>query len=324
MAEQLKENTGQKLAQDNSDNGKAEESKTVKATVVNVTQEPKTSKFKEYLDIILFAIMWALILKFLIIEAYKIPSSSMENTLVVGDFLLVNKFVYGATTPRNIPFTDIRIPFLRLPSLKDPKPGDVVVFDFPGSRDEVQSREVINYIKRLAAGPGDSLQIINRVLYVNGKEVPYPGDAVILGNPQNSNIADQRIFPKGAEWNEDNYGPLRVPKKDDLIKITPDNIEQWKTFVIREGHTIRLTADNKVFIDEKETKQYKVEQDYYFMIGDNRNNSSDSRFWGFLARDKIIGEAMIIFWSWNPEISFSEFGRLLGSIRWGRIANIIH
>jgi len=325
MEEQIKEKKEENKTLENTDN-KPETPKTeVNSTVVNVTNEPKPkSKAIEYFDALLFAGLVAIFLKIFFVEAYRIPTGSMESTLLVGDFLLVNKFIYGATTPRNIPFTDVRIPFLKLPALKNPKKNDVIVFDFPGNRDEVQSREVINYIKRLAAGPGDSLQIVNRVLYVNGQEVPLPPDAKIMGSPQNPKIADQRIFPKGTEWNEDNYGPVRVPKKDDIIKITPDNIDEWKTFVMREGHTIRLTADNKVFIDETETSDYKVEQDYYFMIGDNRNNSLDSRYWGFLARDKIIGEAMIIYWSWNPEISFSDFGRLFGSIRWGRIANIIH
>ncbi|MCI0449272.1 MAG: signal peptidase I [Chlorobi bacterium] len=322
MAENLKENTTQKITQTNSENHKPENSE-LSGTVVNVTNEPKPSKLKEYFDALLFAGLVAIVLKIFFLEAYRIPTGSMENTLLVGDFLLVNKFVYGATTPRSIPFTDVRIPYLKLPALKNPKNGDVVVFDFPGSRDEVQSREVINYIKRLAAGPGDSLQIINKALYVNGKEVPYPEDAKIMGEPQSPKIPDQRIFPKDSRWNEDNYGPIKVPKKGDIIKITPDNIEQWKTFVMREGHTIRLSADNKVFIDEVETSDYKVAQDYYFMLGDNRTNSLDSRYWGFLARDKIIGEAMVIYWSWNPEISFAEFGRLFGSIRWGRIANTI-
>jgi signal peptidase I len=118
-------------------------------TVVHIIDHPKPSKFKEYFDALLFAGLVALILKIIFIEAYRIPTGSMENTLLIGDFLLVNKFNYGATTPRNIPFTDIRTPFFRFPALKDLKKGDVVVFDYPGDNNELRSKEVINYIKRL-------------------------------------------------------------------------------------------------------------------------------------------------------------------------------
>lgn len=295
----------------------------VKDTVVHVTHNPKpNSKLKEYFDALLFAGLVAIILKIIFVEAYRIPTGSMENTLLVGDFLLVNKFIYGATTPRNIPFTQTRIPFFRLPALKEPDRGDVVVFDYPGNTNELVSAEVTNYIKRLIGKPGDTIQIINKKLFVNSAEVPDPPDAKFNKSVTSSTLLD--IFPKGKPWNDDNYGPVIVPKMGDLIKITPDNIEDWKTFIRREGHTVRLTADNKVFIDETENSSYKVEKNYYFMMGDNRNNSSDSRMWGFMPEDNIIGEAMIIYWSWNPDIPFGEFGRLFDSIRWDRIAKIIH
>lgn len=294
-------------------------------TVVNVTQEiknQKNSKFKEYFDALLFAAIVALFLKIFIVEAYRIPTGSMENTLLVGDFLLVNKFVYGATTPRSIPFTDIRAPFFRFPAITSPKKGDVVVFDFPGSINEKESPLPINYIKRLVGEPGDTIKIIDKVLYVNGAVFQNPPDAKFSREISKNPYPD--MFPRGNPWNDDNYGPVTIPKKGDVIKITPENFDEWKMFIIREGHSIRLTADNKVFINEKETKNYTVEKNYYFMMGDNRNNSSDSRYWGYLAEDNIIGEAIMIYWSWDPNISFSEIGRLLGTIRWDRIAKVIH
>jgi signal peptidase I len=294
-------------------------------TDTKVKSKKSKSKSKELLDALLFAALVAFFLKIFFIEAYRIPTGSMENTLLVGDFLLVNKFIYGATTPRNIPFTDIRVPFFRLPSLKDPHKGDVVVFDFPGNRDELQSKEVVNYIKRLVGEPGDTIQIVNQALYVNGKAFENPPNSIF--NPAHtgmtSNSADTRIFPRGSGWNDENYGPIRVPKKDDVIELNADNFEAWKTFIMREGHNPRLAADKKVFIDEKETSGYKVEKDYYFMMGDHRNNSLDSRFWGFVPRENVVGEALLIYWSWNPEIPFTRIGELIGSIRWNRIANII-
>jgi len=280
---------------------------------------------KEIIDALLFAGLVALFLKIFIIEAYKIPSGSMENTLLVGDFLLVNKIVYGATTPRNIPFTDIRIPYFRFPSFSEPHHGDVVVFDFPGYRDEPQSKDVVNYIKRLIGEPGDTVLIRNRVVYVNGNIVPNAPDALIdKEGMKDTNSAEAKIFPRGSKWNEDNYGPLVVPKKGDLVKINKDNFPMWDLFIKREGHNCRIASDGKVFIDEIPVSEYKVEKNYYFMLGDHRTNSLDSRFWGFMPRENVVGEALIIYWSWNPEIQFSRLGELINSIRWNRIGKVIH
>ena len=294
-----------------------------KDTVEHIIHSPKpTSKLKEYFDALLFAGVVALILKIIFVEAYRIPSSSMENTLLVGDFLLVNKFIYGATTPRNIPFTHTRIPYFRFPALKEPDRGDVVVFDYPGNANELAAPEVTNYIKRLIGKPGDTIQIVNKTLFVNSVVFPNPQDAKFSESVSRGSYTD--IFPRGRQWNDDNYGPIIVPKQGDVITITPDNIDDWKTFIKREGHSIRLAADNKIFIDETENSTYKVEKNYYFMMGDNRDNSSDSRVWGFMPAENVIGEAIIIYWSWNPDIPFAEFGRLFDSIRWDRIAKIIH
>lgn len=293
----------------------------VESTVTNVTHEPKRSLFVEYLDALLFAIIVALVLKIFVIEAYRIPSGSMENTLIVGDMLLVNKFIYGATTPRNVPFTDIRIPYFRFPAIDAPERGDVVVFDFPGTLNEKQPPEITNYIKRLIGEPGDTIQIKDKVLSVNGLEFPNPPD--VKFDTEITKLPNTNIFPPGSGWNDDNYGPIIVPKKDDVIEVTPGNFDTWRMFIIREGHSIRVSADRKIFIDEKETQEYRVEKNYYFMMGDNRNNSTDSRMWGFLSEDNIIGEAMVIYWSWNPDIPMDQFSRKIESIQWDRIAKFI-
>jgi signal peptidase I len=290
--------------------------------VIHETPGKKKSKPKEYFDALVFAAIIAVILKLFLIEAYRIPTGSMEETLLVGDFLLVNKFVYGATTPRNIPFTEIRIPFYRFPALRSPHKGDVVVFDFPGNRDEVQSPEMVNYIKRLVGEPGDSIQIINKQLFVNGKSFPNPEHSKFSSGEQNPRLTDPRIFPKNSGWNEDNYGPLRVPKEGDIITLNSGNFDVWKMFIIKEGHKPTI-SDTVVYLDDKPVTEYKVERNYYFMMGDNRNNSLDSRFWGFMPKENIVGEALIIYWSWDPNIPFTRFGELMRSIKWDRIAKVI-
>lgn len=283
----------------------------------------KKSRTREYFNAIGFALLIAIVLKFFFIEAYRIPTGSMEQTLLVGDFLLVNKFVYGVSTPRSIPFTDTRLPFLRLPGFRSPHRGDVVVFDYPGNRDDLTSKEIVNYVKRLIGEPGDTIQVINKVLLVNGKVFENPPEAVFGQSMMDPSISEARLFPKGCGWNEDNYGPLYVPKKGDVIHLTTQNLESWKTFIMREGHMPGVTSDSKITIDNLPMKDYTVERDYYFMMGDNRNNSSDSRTWGFVPRENIIGEALLIYWSWDPAIPFSEFGNLTHSIKWDRVGRIV-
>ena len=281
------------------------------------SKDKKKSRPKEYFDALIFAAVVAIFLKIFFVEAYRIPTGSMENTLLVGDFLLVNKFVYGATTPRNIPFSDKRIPYLRFPDFKEPKRGDVVVFDFPGNRDEVQSPEVVNYIKRLIGEPGDTLHIINRIVYVNGQVFPNPPDSKFISSPQNSNIVNPRIFPKGSGWNEDNYGPIRIPKEDDIIKLDSSNIDMWRMFITREGHNVQVLPNSGIVIDGTASSEYKVQQDYFFMMGDNRHNSLESRFWGFVPEDHIVGKAFFIW------LSLDKNANLLHKIRWSRFFNLI-
>ncbi|MCY7362214.1 MAG: signal peptidase I [Ignavibacteria bacterium] len=283
------------------------------------------SKPREFINALVYAGVVAFIIKILLFEAFRIPTGSMEKTLWVGDFLLVTKFTYGATTPRNVPFTDIRLPYFKLPAFKDPKKGDIIVFDFPGDRDDVQSKEVVNYIKRCVGVSGDTIQIKGKKLYVNGELVPNPPNSMFDNINRPETAVSPRLFPKGSNWNEDWYGPLYIPKKGDKMKIDSSNYEKWRMFVIKEGHTIKMTGDKKVFVDDKEliNGEYTVGRDYLFMMGDNRNNSLDSRFWGFMPVENVVGEALIIYWSWDPSIPFSNFIDLVGSTRWNRIGTMI-
>lgn len=291
------------------------------------TVKPKTVSQKawDFFKNLLFAAIAALIIKTFLIETSRVPTGSMETTIMVGDFLFVNKFIYGSSSPRNIPFTDIALPYFQMPALSEPEKGDIVVFEFEGERDELKSEQIMNYVKRLIAVPGDTLEIRNKVVFVNGKEARRPSHIRYSESTQPKGVPDFQIFPKGENWNKDNYGPLVIPKQGDVINLNVSNIEKWRTIIDRE-HEKRVVQVNgdKVYIDGKETNSYILKKDYYFMMGDNRDESWDSRFWGFVPRDKIVGEAFLIYWSWDPSIEFSEFFKLLGSTRLNRIAKFVH
>lgn len=207
----------------------------------------KKSTFREYTEAIVIAVLLALFIRTFVVQAFKIPSGSMLPTLLIGDHLLVNKFIYG-----------IRVPFSGkvLVPVKEPKSGDIIVFRFPKDRS-------IDYIKRVIGVPGDTIQVKNKKLYRNNVRVDDP----------HAHFTSTIILPAGGSP-KDNFGPVTVP-------------------------------DGK-----------------YFVMGDNRDNSSDSRFWGFVEEADVRGKAMIIYWSWDidkPLLSPERFT----SIRWDRLADII-
>ncbi len=292
-----------------------------------IKKEEKTSKQKstEFIKNLLFALVAALLIKSFLIETSRVPTGSMETTIKVGDFLFVNKFIYGSSSPRNIPFTNVELPFFQLPAFTDPEKGDIVVFEYPGNRDEMYSPEIMNYVKRCIATPGDTLEIKNKVVFINGKEAPIPAHIQYLEARETpAGVADYRIFPKGAPWNKDNYGPYVIPKEGDVIELNLGTVEQWRTIIDREfGKRVVVIKNGKILIDGKEVSSYTIQRDYYFMMGDNRDGSDDSRFWGLVPRDLVVGEALMIYWSWDPSISFTSIFKLLGTVRVNRIAKIV-
>ncbi len=232
----------------------------------NQTQKVRRkSIFRDYLESLIVALILALIIKTSLVEAYKIPSGSMEDTLLVGDFLLANKFIYGS----KVPLIDVH-----LPAIREPKPGDIIIFKFPGNLKQ-------NYIKRLIATEGQVLEIRDKEVYVDGKLFP---------DPAHSKHTDQTPSSLGNP-HRDNFGPYRVPKG------------------------------------------------YLFVMGDNRDNSYDSRFWGPLDRKLVLGKALIIHWSWkkDEQAPHMDLGNPLSiphsigyniwhfpeRVRWGRIGNLI-
>jgi signal peptidase I len=194
----------------------------------------KKSIVREYAEIIVLAVALALFVRTFFVQAFRIPSESMENTLLVGDFLFANKFVYGA-----------KLPFVnwRLPAVRDPEPGDIIIFKYPGDRKT-------DYIKRCVAVEGQTVELKGETLYVDGVPVNEDYTKYVLGD----------AHPR-------TYGPYVVP----------------------EGHI--------------------------FMMGDNRDNSADSRAWGPLSKDLIAGKAMFIYFSWNNDSHTVRFSRIGDIIR---------
>jgi signal peptidase I len=289
------------------------------------SQAPGRSWLSEYLKVIFFTLLIAFALKVLIVDAYRIPTGSMENTLLAGDFILVNKFIYGPTTPRYVPLTNVEIPFIRFPGLSQPDRGDVIVFRFPGERDEVIPSENLNYIKRCIGLPGDTVELRDKKVFVNSRSLPSVQTmkkGIGRANPRGRN--DLRIFPSGTSFNEDNYGPIYVPGKGDTLLLSLDNIKQWMVFLQRDGAEVDVTNDGSIMIDGIVTSRYGVRKNYYFMLGDNRDNSLDSRFWGFVPEDHIIGQAILVYWSWRWDGSASHsIVTRFRNIRTDRIGTVI-
>ncbi len=263
-----------------------------------------------------------LVLNNFVIASFLVPTGSMENEVMTGDLLFVNKFIYGGTSPRNIPFTNVRLPWFRIPGFRDVERGDVIVFVFPGYRDEVAPEDFTFYLKRCVALPGDTVRVVNRVLYVNGVPAPLPRNMKFSSRPSYGLTVEDRIFPKGAQWNEENYGPIVIPKKGMVVHLNRENIQAWDTFIRREGHTVSVDQ-SRIVIDGKDAAEYTVRKDYLFGMGDHRDNSLDCRYWGFIPRENLVGTPLIVYWSWDTEIPIYNIFAKLGSARLGRIGTVI-
>jgi signal peptidase I len=264
-----------------------------------------------------------LVINSFVFASFLVPTGSMENEVITGELLFVNKFLYGATSPRNIHFTNIRLPYFKLPAIREVQRGDVIVFVFPGNRDEVQPEDFVFYLKRCIGLPGDTIQVKDRVVYVNGQMLPIPRNIKYdRREMMPAEIIEEGVFPKGSPWNQDHYGPLVVPKRGMKLFLNAQNYEPWSVIIRREGHTVQSLA-GQIFVDGKPTTEYTFDQDYLFGMGDHRDNSLDSRYWGLIPRENIVGTPMIVYWSWNTDIPLYDIFARLASIRWGRIGSVI-
>ena len=353
------------------------------------------SKTREWFNSITFAVIAATLIRWTTVEAFVIPTPSMEDSALVGDFLFVSKFHYGTrttTTPLQIPLTHqkiwgtnipsyvewIELPIYRFPGISHVKKGDVVVFNVPsvGMNEGVERPITLksNFVKRCVAIGGDRIEVRERQVYVNGEPLPNPkgmkysyivisseqispknlrrlglgsDDAYYLGtDPSNkavyrmlltdehltqinevsyiesatldrsrSDAPEPDIFPTSKYgWNADNYGSLTVPKKGMTIQVNDSTMGLY-------GETIRLyehqnnvdVANGHLMIDGKAHTEYTFIQDYYFMMGDSRNNSEDSRYWGFVPDDHVVGKALFVWMSIDQEADFFH------KIRWKRL-----
>ena len=413
----------------------------------------KTVK-REWTDAIVFAVIAATLIRGFYIEAFTIPTSSMERKLLVGDFLFVNKMAYGArvpNTPISFPFTHhsfpewipivggnqsylewLKFPYSNLPKMGDVERNDCVVFNFPAGdtvaieepariyeqliRDKSialnvsidEARKLVhsdytikarpvdkkeNYIKRCVGLPGDKIEIVDRKLMVNGKDgymdkgVQYKYNVVVKDyaltkevlikkeinfefseqtyvdengndhlfkywNPNNGNdyvlnmtenarerlsqfvnvVSIKRIiepvtdvidprnstFPNDSQynWNADNFGPLTIPKKGVTVGLTIKTLPLYRRIIKNYENNNLEVKGEKIFVNGEEVNSYTFKMDYYWMMGDNRHHSQDSRYWGFVPEDHIVGKAVFVWLSWD-----TKYGT---GIRWDRLFTTVH
>lgn len=400
------------------------------------TQEPphKVSEARDWLDAIVFALIAAVIIRGNVLEFYNIPSSSMEKSLLTGDYLLVSKLAYGpraAMTPLAMPLVHnvmplsggqcesylkwIKLPYHRYPGFGDVERFDAVVFNYPDGdtvctawqsnrsyhdlvremgRDAVLNATQLpvgnqmvenhvrvrpvdkreNFIKRCIGLPGEDLKIVDQAVYINGKLIQQPEESQqtyavlfqqglntkkILDNigvnnedfeyalyrimeegqdhylvpltaekaqqlaqrpdvievkpyiyPQGQDGRDLFPHAEGYEWSVDNFGPVHIPAKGESIRLTLQTLPLYQRVIeVYEGNTLEV-KDGKIFINGVETDTYIPQMNYYWMMGDNRHNSADSRYWGFVPEDHIVGKASMVVFSKDKEH---------GGIRWNRI-----
>jgi signal peptidase I len=336
-------------------------------------------------------------------QPYTIPTSSLEKTLLIGDFLFVSKFHYGARAPMttvaapmvhdSIPKTGLRsylnkpqLPYFRLPGFESIKRNEIVVFNWPTDtvrffrdRSNIHVDKPIdkksNYVKRCVAIPGDSLEIKDGYIFINGERTQLPDRAkpqyyhivdtqgqqlspavlnryeITEGTTQDNkyllNITDANaeklknnplvkdvtkiltpkgnydssIFPHDTQypWTVDNYGPIYIPEAGKTVELTKASLPFYKRIIEEyEENNLTISGDD-IFINGELVTTYTFKQDYYWMMGDNRHNSEDARYWGYVPFNHVVGKPVFIWFSWN-----SDGDGIRNKIRWERLFTTVH
>ena len=399
----------------------------------NNSKEKYQSKNDEWEEAITFAIIAATIIHVFFIQPFTIPTSSMEKSMLVGDFLLVSKVHYGANipnTPLFLPFMHQKIPgtnntpsyskliqlgYNRLPGFQKIKNNDIVVFNFPVDTliDHIPFDKKMNYVKRCVGVAGDSIQIINKDIYINNKKIEsmariktqfqyviMPKDSVYVSSKKMTSLEElliandietyvqyqskrgveglmkptkkkktekrlqsnlkntgvfivfltekekeiieskinkwfvfkeeimpKNLFPKSLkkDWTVDNYGPIYIPKKGDIIDVNSSSIHFYKKIIEEyENNELRVHEED-IYINGIQTAQYEFKMNYYWMMGDNRHNSEDSRVWGFVPENHIVGKPIFTWLSLNYNaVHKKALIAKLGVIRWKKLFTTIH
>ncbi len=372
--------------------------------VENRSLKPKTEA-GETVSSILFAVVVATIIHTYFIQPFTIPTSSLEKTLLVGDFLFVSKVNYGPRVPQTavafpmvhdtIPLAHVKsyskfpqIPYMRIPGFTKPKHNDIMVFNWPvdtvyqffdrsGRRADKPLDKKSNYVKRTVGTPGDNLQIKDGIVYINDKildlgdraKIQYAYRITTNGAPLDINFlikdlhvtdgvqqissdsyvihaltldgaerlkqlssikdvtrindqsSDSRIFPHNKPWSGDNLGPIHIPSKGDVVALNTETLPMYKAIIKDYEHNKLEVKGGIIYINDKPSTSYTIQQDYYYMMGDNRHNSEDSRYWGFVPADHIVGTPVFIWMSLDPNV---PWGKAFDKIRWDRMFTTVH
>lgn len=389
-----------------------------------LTDEEKNDKKKDtFISSITFAVVFATIIHVFVTQPFGIPTGSMERTLLVGDFLFVNKWSYGYRLPMRpvaIPFLQgtifdrgekgnpkddpksyvegVKLPYTRLLQFNKPQRNDVVVFNYPQDSVHTAIDRKDPYVKRCVAAAGDTFEMRNGRLFVNGKpetvlgdqevqhayevntgaqlDIPslyntygflpvremqtdrgflymfqgltdktaaeikalpsvidmkesiFPKDSATVSYKLNADKTaytksidtTQSIFPINKPWNQDWYGPVRIPKKGDVVAINKETLPMYQWIISEYEHNSLENKNGRIFINGKEANQYTIQQDYYMMVGDNRDASLDARFFGFVPEENIVGKPMFTWMSVQGAFSdASSSYQAPFKIRWERM-----